>query len=576
MPHPVTRSGEPKPMSTTGLVKTVIDATREGAARAAAPRLGSNGLAPGTRLREFEIVDLIGEGGFGVVYLANDHVLQRQVALKEFMPTSLAMRQEAAQIVVRPGEEVPFQLGLKSFMNEARLLAQFDHPSLVRVYQFWEDNGTAYMAMPFYRGETLRLGLKKYFRKDSAGPPDEAWLSALLGSLLEALGVLHEAKCYHRDIAPDNILLLAETGKPLLLDFGSARHVIGDSTHALTAFVKPGFAPIEQYADDASMQQGPWTDIYALGATMYFAMTGEVPVNSTSRILEDGLVPASKRLKGKYSAAFLQAIDRAMAVRPEHRLSSVTTWAALISGKGDLLEPAPAAKSGPHPNDLARPGPDDRSLDFLSIADRGAGTGPADAHLATTRDRGQTTEGRRTTAPAGRTEPGPRTDRPAQDGFFSGPARSVPQETVSRPPPPADLTRPFIPVAAELPALAAETPQPEAGLQPSRRLSSQVIARGLIGCAFLLAITAALSHYVHDSPQPEPAGAWQSAGARSQRLAPVNLPRKGTAASAGEPLQSQAAATLGASSCDELLRRAADGEELQRPALDQLERACKE
>src|SRR5262249_37748174 len=148
-------------------------------------------------------------------------------------------------MVVPHSEKVAdtFALGLRSFINEAQLLASFDHPSLVKVYRFWEDNGTAYMVMPYYQGVTLKRALEAL-----PAPPEEAWLQRQLGALLDALEVMHQAHCYHRDIAPDNILLL-DDGRPLLLDFGAARRVIGDATQALTAFLKPGYAPVEQYAE---------------------------------------------------------------------------------------------------------------------------------------------------------------------------------------------------------------------------------------------------------------------------------------------------------------------------------------
>ena len=144
---------------------------------------------------------------------------------------------------------------MKSFINEARLLAQFDHASLLKVYRFWEGNGTAYMVMPFLEGATLRDTVRGF-----AEPPGEAWIVALLAPLFDALAMLHAAQCYHRDIAPDNILLLADGGRPLLLDFGAARRVIGEATQALTAILKPGYAPVEQYAEIPGLKQGPWTE----------------------------------------------------------------------------------------------------------------------------------------------------------------------------------------------------------------------------------------------------------------------------------------------------------------------------
>ncbi|MBN3752032.1 DUF4384 domain-containing protein [Paraburkholderia sp. Tr-20389] len=281
-------------------------------------------LPVGTRVSEFEIKGLIGEGGFGIVYLAYDTQLGRNVALKEYMPSALASRGSRAEVSVRSERhEETFRAGLKSFVNEARLLAQFDHHSLVKVYRFWEANHTAYMVMPYYEGVTLRDALRA---KDT--PPDEAWLRALLTSLISALDVMHRARCYHRDIAPDNILLLQDSGRPLLLDFGAARRVIGDMTQALTVILKPGYAPIEQYAEVDSLKQGPWTDIYALAAVVYYAIVGKTPPPSVSRMMNDSYVPLATQAAGRYSPAFLQAIDHALAVRPEERPQDVHTLAA--------------------------------------------------------------------------------------------------------------------------------------------------------------------------------------------------------------------------------------------------------
>src|SRR5215831_5435633 len=149
--------------------------------------MGSSNMLPlGIHLgefEEFEITGLVGEGGFGIVYLAYDHVLERQVAVKEYMPSALATRGDSSTVVVRSArQEEPFHAGLRSFINEARLLARFDHPSLVKVHRFWDANGTAYMVMPFYEGVTLKATLKALSR-----PPGEAWLKNLLRPLLDAL-----------------------------------------------------------------------------------------------------------------------------------------------------------------------------------------------------------------------------------------------------------------------------------------------------------------------------------------------------------------------------------------------------
>ena len=298
-------------------------------------------LPVGTRLRDYEINDLIGEGGFGIVYLAWDHSLQRKVAVKEYMPASMASRLNGSSaIVVKSDRHVDtFRAGLKSFVNEARLLARFDHPSLVKVYRFWEENGTAYMVMPFYDGPTLKAALAEL-----GHVPSEAELRRWLAPLLDALAVMHASQCYHRDIAPDNILL-TPTG-PLLLDFGAARRVIGDMTHALTVVLKPGYAPIEQYGDVATMAQGAWTDLYALACVVYYAITGKTPMSSVERLMDDRLEPLGVAAAGRYSHAFLSAIDLALAVRPQDRPQNERQFRALLDA--DLpVEPLPVPPAAP-------------------------------------------------------------------------------------------------------------------------------------------------------------------------------------------------------------------------------------
>lgn len=302
----------------------------------AAPRAADDGpgLPVGTRVAEFEITGLIGAGGFGIVYLAHDHSLNRRVALKEYMPASLARRAAQGGVELKAAQHAEtFKAGLKSFVNEAQLLAQFDHPSLVKVYRFWEANGTAYMVMPFYEGRTLKQTLKALGK-----PPTETWLKKLLTELLNALDVLHAQQCFHRDIAPDNILLLAD-GRPVLLDFGAARRVINDRTQPLTVILKPGYAPLEQYGDMPDLQQGPYTDLYALAAVVYAAITGAPPGPAVSRLVSDTLPPLVAMAHGRYSDAFLQGMDRALAIRPEHRPQTVAEFRKLLwpqgGGSGD-------------------------------------------------------------------------------------------------------------------------------------------------------------------------------------------------------------------------------------------------
>jgi len=285
-----------------------------------------NVLPPGTCLGEFEITDLIGEGGFGIVYLAHDHILQRNVAVKEYMPASLATRAEDGATIHPTSDRTSeaFQKGLFSFINEARLLARFDHPSMVKVFRFWEGNGTAYMAMPFYDGPSLRQILQQ-----QETPPDETWLMEIVRPLLDALEILHEAQCFHRDIAPDNIIILANN-QPVLLDFGAARRVLSESNQALTVILKPGYAPIEQYADVAQMRQGAWTDLYALASVVHYAIHGKPPPTSVTRMISDPLQPLATTAVGRYSEQFLLAFDAALEVLPEKRPQSVAAMRTLL------------------------------------------------------------------------------------------------------------------------------------------------------------------------------------------------------------------------------------------------------
>ena len=311
-----------------------------------------NALPMGTRLAEFELLRVLGEGGFGIVYLAQDHSLRRRVAIKEYMPAALAHRAGGLQIQWVAGRNrAVFNAGLVSFINEARLLAQFDHPSLVKVYRFWEANGTAYMVMPFYEGKTL-----KDLLREMAAPPTEAWLRTLLGPLTEALAVIHREQCYHRDIAPDNVMMLAGSHRPLLLDFGAARRVIGDMTQALTVILKPGYAPVEQYAEIPGMKQGPWTDLYALAAVVHFAIIGKTPPPSVGRLLGDTYVPLAQAAAGRYSESFLKAIDHALVVRPEGRTQSIEQLRDEMGLDHTTLAAAPGPAAAARPT-AASPSP---------------------------------------------------------------------------------------------------------------------------------------------------------------------------------------------------------------------------
>ncbi len=313
-------------------------------------------LAPGRRLGDFLLTRVVGQGGFGIVYEVEDLCLQRRVAIKEYMPSHLATRPDGERVhPISSRYANTFELGRRSFVSEARLLAQFRHPGLLEVFHFWEQNGTAYMAMPFYEGLTLDRVL--------AGKPGivgEAWLKDTLAPVLDALEHMHAADCYHRDVSADNILVL-DSGKALLLDLGAARRVIGDTERALTVMLKPGYAPIEQYADDPACRQGPWTDIYALAAVLYFAVTGRMPPASASRVMHDSLPPLGSMQPPGYSLGFLEAIDRGLSIRPERRPRSIAGFRSLLHGGaaagGAARDPAQKAAgvATPDRQDLASP-----------------------------------------------------------------------------------------------------------------------------------------------------------------------------------------------------------------------------
>lgn len=327
-----------------------------------------NPLAAGTRLQEFVIERAIGIGGFGIVYQANDTLLHRTVAIKEYMPTSMASRGDQAAISLRSASYAEdFERGKATFIDEARMLARFKHPALIEVFRFWEQNRTAYMATPFYKGSTLKERLRA-----KPGVPNEAELKLILLPVLDALEHMHREQVYHRDISPDNIMVV-DDGTPILLDLGAARRLEVNQAQAFTVLVKPGFAPIEQYAGDSSNLQGPWTDLYGWGGSAYFALVGKPPPPAASRVMNDSITKlASLKLPG-YSRDFLAAIDATLAVRPDDRPQSVAELKLLLavesppqsiaSATAQTVERDPIAA----PSDLPNPPVQDLQDAFVQV-----------------------------------------------------------------------------------------------------------------------------------------------------------------------------------------------------------------
>ncbi len=300
-------------------------------------------LPAGTFLQEFRVERVLGVGGYSIVYLAHDTKLDRRVAIKEYLPATLAARADKGEVVPRlPRFEPAFAKGMESFINEARLLGGFDHPALVKVYRFWQANGTAYMVMPYYEGTTLKQWLAAL-----GAPPSERWLRQLATPLIEALQVLHDHAIVHRDVAPDNIVLLVDRSapnyleqapRPVLLDFGAARRVAAEATQQLTAILKTGYSPVEQYDQGHAMKPGPWSDIYSLAAVLYAAAVGKPPGPSIARLVRDELTPAQLAARGRCSPGFLAAIDAGLAVRPERRPQTLAEFAELLA-RTEVAEP---------------------------------------------------------------------------------------------------------------------------------------------------------------------------------------------------------------------------------------------
>jgi serine/threonine protein kinase len=280
-------------------------------------------LALGRELAGYRIGEVLGSGGYGITYKAEETALDRAVAIKEYLPNSFA-RRGSDGVAVRPRDGKQrdvFAWGLDRFRQEAETLVQLQHPSIVRVLRYFEANGTAYIVMVYEEGSSLGARLRR------GGVLSEPDLRALLEPLLDGIETVHKAGFLHRDIKPDNIYLRRD-GSPVLLDFGSARQAIGARTQAITSIVSPGYSPFEQYGK-AVGDQGPWTDIYALGATLYRCISGERPPAALDRIANRASLPAAADVgRGRYRPELLAAIDHALAIRIEDRPQTVALWRA--------------------------------------------------------------------------------------------------------------------------------------------------------------------------------------------------------------------------------------------------------
>jgi len=308
--------------------------------------LESHHLQPGSRIDNLRIERVLGQGTYGITYLVNDPVLGSQFALKEYFPQAWVRREENAHLkVLDPSEETNFRQGMAEFLSEGRMLAGLQHANIINVFRCFEANNTAYLQMPYYQGEPLSQLLERN------GPLDQEELEALLFPLLDALQYLHKHSVIHQDIKPSNIYITT-SGKPVLLDFGTARHLADPgSGHG-----SPGYAAPEQENGSASI--GPWTDIYGLAATVYRAITGEIPVPAKKRSealqqgLQDPLVPLAQAAVHPFPVEWLSAIHSGLRLPADQRPAGVSVWLPLLNQtpvkkRHSVLEPpakpAPAA-----------------------------------------------------------------------------------------------------------------------------------------------------------------------------------------------------------------------------------------
>jgi serine/threonine protein kinase len=282
-------------------------------------------LPAGTRLRSYELVAVLGQGAFGITYLARDVTLGRQVAIKEYLPTSVAFRDGDVRVVARSAALADeFVWGRERFLDEARTLATLEGtPAVVRVIDYLEANGTAYTVMVLAPGETLDWRLR-------AGTLPAMAIDALLEPLLIGLEQVHALGFLHRDIKPANIIVDGRF-HPTLIDFGAARAAMVGRSTALTAIFTPGYAAVEQFT---ASHQGPWTDIYGLAATLHHAIIGRPPPSAIDRMLDDSYEPLSRLSLAGFSPALLAAIDSGLTVRAQDRPQSIVQWRALLSGSG--------------------------------------------------------------------------------------------------------------------------------------------------------------------------------------------------------------------------------------------------
>ena len=296
------------------------------------PEVDYVSLKAGQLIGRYEIVSVLGQGGFGITYRARDVQLGREVAIKEYLPSALAVRQDGSTVLPRTTKMADdFGWGRDRFVTEGRTLASLHRvPAIVQVFDFLEANGTAYIVMELLSGATLED------RINTGGKLKPEEVDRILWPLLDGLEQVHAAGFLHRDIKPANILLDA-AGNPTLIDFGASRAAMVGRTAAMTAIFTPGYAAAEQMT---SAKQGPWTDIYGLAATIYHAIAGKAPPNAFDRMLDDTYEPLGKLAPAGFSPGLLAGVDAGLTVAARDRPQSIAGWRPIL---GMTSAPEPGA-----------------------------------------------------------------------------------------------------------------------------------------------------------------------------------------------------------------------------------------
>ncbi|MCP5158779.1 MAG: SUMF1/EgtB/PvdO family nonheme iron enzyme [Gammaproteobacteria bacterium] len=299
----------------------------------------SNTLTTGYRLLDkYRIEAVLGAGGFGITYMAMHEALLKRVAIKEYFPVEWSYRDgdhvlantQGGLPTSEAGEDACYTWGLERFLSEAQTLVRVEHPGVVRVQDYFQSNGTAYIVMDYVDGEPL----SQILQRDKTLPEDQ--VRRLIDDVLPALDAVHAQGYLHRDLKPANLYRRSD-GRTILLDFGAARQALGRRSKSVTSVFSPGYSPIEQYLIDGK-GYGPWTDIYAFGTVLYHCVTGMSPIEAPARVLDDPLQPAEELAAGRYSPVLLRLIDRAIAVRPEKRFQSIAQMRAALEAPPEEQE----------------------------------------------------------------------------------------------------------------------------------------------------------------------------------------------------------------------------------------------